>query len=95
MLWLLGHNATASAIGLPVGRPGRLAYNRPMLATLGKWLQIAGLITLPLAMVMQVTGGIRADTGQGFSVSAMLLLMVFGVILFALGRLIEGYAAPR
>lgn len=58
-------------------------------------MQVVGLMTLPLAMVMQVTGGIRADTGQGFSVSAMLLLTVFGVVLFAMGRLIEGYAAPR
>lgn len=66
-----------------------------MLPTLGKWLQVAGLVTLPLAMLMQVTGGIRADTGQGFSVSAMLLLMVFGVGLFTLGRLIEGYSSPR
>jgi hypothetical protein len=66
-----------------------------MLATLGKLLQIAGLVTLPLAMVMQVTGGIRADTGQGFSVSAMLLLTVLGVVLFSMGRLLEGYATPR
>jgi hypothetical protein len=62
--------------------------------TLGKLLQVAGLVTLPLAMMMQVTGGVRAPTGQGFTVSAMLLLMIFGVGLFSLGRLMEGYARP-
>ena len=60
--------------------------------TLGKLLQVAGLVTLPAAMMMQVTGGVRAPTGGGFSVSAMLLLMVFGVIVFTLGRYMEGYA---
>ena len=59
--------------------------------TLGKSLQVAGLVILPFAMVMQVTGGIRAPTG-GFTVSAMLLLMLFGVALFGVGRVLEGYA---
>jgi len=58
--------------------------------TLGKLFQVAGLVLLPAAMVMQVTGGIRAPTG-GATVSAMLLLMVFGVVLFLLGRVLEGY----
>ena len=57
----------------------------------GKLLQVAGLVLLPVSMMMQLTSGIRAPTG-GFSVSVMLLLMVFGVGLFALGRLIEGFA---
>ena len=58
--------------------------------TVGKLLQVAGLVLLPVAMVMQATGGIRARTGV-FTVSAMLLLMVFGVVLFLLGRILEGY----
>ena len=58
--------------------------------TFGKLLQVAGLIILPVAMVMQVTGGIRAPTG-GVTVSAMLVLMVFGVALFLIGRLLEGH----
>ncbi len=62
--------------------------------TFGKLLQVAGLVILPLAMVMQVTGGIRAPTG-GFSVSAMLLLMLFGVLLFSCGRIVEAYGQPR
>lgn len=59
--------------------------------TLGKLLQVAGLVMLPLAMVMQLTAGLRAATGADFSVSAMLLLTVFGATLFLLGRLLEGY----
>jgi uncharacterized protein YggT (Ycf19 family) len=58
--------------------------------TVGKLLQVAGLVLLPVAMVMQVTRGIRAPTG-GVTVSAMLLMMVFGVVLFLLGRVLEGY----
>jgi hypothetical protein len=62
-----------------------------MLRSLGKLMQIVGMAIQPLAMVLQLTSGMRAPTGN-FSVSAMLLLMVFGVGLFGLGRLIEGYA---
>ena len=57
----------------------------------GKLLQVAGLVILPFSMLMQLTGGIRAPTG-GFTVSAMLLLMLFGVALFGVGRILEGYA---
>jgi hypothetical protein len=63
-----------------------------MLRTLGKLLQIAGLVILPVAMVMQLTDGLRAPVG-GFTVSTMLLLMVGGVALFLLGRIVEGYGA--
>lgn len=58
--------------------------------TVGKLLQVAGLVILPAAMVMQLTSGIRAPTGN-VTVSAMLLLMVLGVVLFLLGRIMEGY----
>ena len=58
--------------------------------TFGKLLQVAGLVLLPVSMMMQLTGGVRAPTGGGFTVSAMLLLMVFGVLLFTGGRLLEG-----
>jgi hypothetical protein len=61
-----------------------------MLRSLGRLLQVAGLALLPLAMVMQLTGSLRAPTGN-VSVSVMLLLMVFGVVLFSLGRVLEGY----
>ena len=62
-----------------------------MLYSFGRLLQAAGLAILPLAMVMQLTGGLRAPTGN-VSVSVMLLLMVFGVVLFSLGRVVQGYA---
>ena len=53
--------------------------------TFGKLLQVAGLVLLPVSMMMQLTGGVRAATGGGFTVSAMLLLMVLGVCLFSAG----------
>jgi hypothetical protein len=61
-----------------------------MVRTFGKLLQVLGLVILPAAMVMQLTSQMRAPTGMG-SVSAMLLLMVFGFAVFMLGRVIEGY----
>ena len=64
-----------------------------MIRSLGKAMQVAGLVILPVAMLMQLTGGIRAATGS-FSVSAMLILMVAGVAIFLLGRLVEGYGGP-
>lgn len=55
-------------------------------------MQIAGLVVLPVAMMMQLTTAPRADTGAGFTVSTMLLMMVLGVAVFAIGRVLEGYA---
>ena len=60
--------------------------------TFGKLLQVIGLVVLPASMMMQLTGGVRAPTGGGFTVSAMLIMMVGGVVLFLLGRLLEGHA---
>jgi hypothetical protein len=64
-----------------------------MLRSLGKFMQLAGMIVLPVAMLLQLSSGqgMRAPTGS-FSVSAMLILMVFGIALFVLGRYIEAYA---
>jgi len=61
-----------------------------MVRSLGKLMQLAGLTVLPVAMLMQLTGGLRAPTG-GVSVSVMLLMMVGGVVVFVLGRFVEGY----
>jgi hypothetical protein len=61
-----------------------------MMRSLGKLMQLAGLTVLPVAMLMQLTGGLRAPTG-GVSVSVMLLMMVGGVVVFVLGRFVEGY----
>jgi hypothetical protein len=58
---------------------------------IGKLFQVAGLVILPVAIMMQLTAGVRADTGSGFTVSAMLLMMVGGAAMFWMGRLLEGY----
>jgi hypothetical protein len=62
-----------------------------MLRSLGKLMQLVGLVVLPVAMLLQLSSGMRAQAAS-FSVSAMLLLMVFGAVLFVLGRFVEGYA---
>jgi hypothetical protein len=56
--------------------------------SLGKSLQILGLILLPLACMLEMQFG---SLGRG-TVANMLLMMVAGVIAFVLGRFLEGYA---
>jgi hypothetical protein len=51
---------------------------------LGRLMQMVVFFTLPLAMVMELTGAITL--GQ------MLVAMVGGVCLFLIGRIIEGYS---
>ena len=62
-----------------------------MLRSLGKSLQLAALVILPVAMVIQLTREMRATT-EVTNLSVMLVFLVFGVVLFGLGRMIEGYA---
>ena len=57
---------------------------------LGQFLQVAGLLILPLSMVMQLTDML----GRRIHLSEMVIMLVAGVAAFYLGRLIEGYA-PR
>ena len=57
--------------------------------TLGKMLQIVGLILLPLACLAQLTDGI----GRSYGLSDMILWSAFGVAAFVLGRYLEGFAA--
>ena len=56
--------------------------------TLGKILQIVGLILLPLACLAQLTDGI----GRSYGLSDMILWSAFGVAAFVLGRYLEGFA---
>jgi hypothetical protein len=59
----------------------------------GRILQHVGLILPPLAILLQVL-----PNGLGgqpvLSVGQMLALVLFAILLFYLGRIIEGYARP-
>jgi uncharacterized protein YggT (Ycf19 family) len=66
-------------------------YDRKMLRSFGKFLQLLALIILPVAMVIQLTREMRATT-QVTDLSVMLIFLVFGAVMFILGRIIEGYA---
>lgn len=55
---------------------------------LGRLLQVAGLIVLPLAMALELV----KDFGLPFGLKDMLLMLVFGATLFYVGRMLEGYA---
>ncbi|MCC7085110.1 MAG: hypothetical protein IT427_08890 [Pirellulales bacterium] len=57
------------------------------MAFIGRLLQIAGLILLPISMILQLS--------QRIDVRTMLLLLVMGFAAFYLGRIIEGYSKPR
>ena len=58
-----------------------------MLRQIGKMMQVAALVLLPASMLMQMTAAMRAN-----SVSVMLLLLLFGIALFGVGRVVEGLA---
>jgi hypothetical protein len=55
---------------------------------LGRLLQLVGLTALPLAMFLELSNGL----GRSFHLSEMVVMLVFGVSAFLLGRLIEGYS---
>jgi len=55
---------------------------------IGKLIQLGGLALLPAAIVMEVTGSLNRDGG----VADMLIMMIFGLSAFYLGRFIEGYS---
>jgi hypothetical protein len=57
--------------------------------SVGKTLQLVGLVLLPVAMLLELSGALGRESG----VADMLLMLVFGAAAFALGRFIEGYAA--
>ncbi len=61
-----------------------------MTRTIGKAMQVLALMLLPISMVMQLTAAMRAN-----SLSVMLLMMLFGIALFGVGRVVEGYGSPR
>ena len=59
-----------------------------MARSFGRLLQLIGLITLPVFIVLELTGSLSRDSG----VADLLLAMVFGLALFYVGRIVEGYA---
>ena len=80
----------------PVTRSGELlaqptANTMGGMRTFGRALQWMGLVILPLAMVMELTGGL----GRRFGVSDMVLMLGYGVISFVLGRMLEGLAGRK
>lgn len=60
-----------------------------MMKSLGKGLQVVGMVLLPLACMLEISGG---SIGRSSGLATMLLMMVVGVIAFVLGRFVEGYA---
>ena len=69
---------------------------------IGKWLQLAALGLLPMAIGLQlIFDDPQSNTSElerpgqdvfGFGVDGLLISMVFGVCLFLLGRFIEGFS---
>ena len=58
------------------------------LRSLGRLLQIGGLVLLPVAMLMELSGQLGREDG----VAQLLIMLVAGAAAFGLGRLLEGYA---
>lgn len=58
---------------------------------LGRFLQFAGLIILPLALVLSIVPSGRGDE-KVLSTWQELLALAFGATVFWVGRLLEGYA---
>jgi hypothetical protein len=62
-----------------------------MLSQLGRGMQILGLIVLPAAMFLELNNSL----GRSFGLSQMLIMLVFGMALFMVGRLIEGHSRGK
>jgi|GEM_PF-938998 len=86
MIGCLGACASRAVAG--VERVGARSYDTFMLRQIGKLMQVAALVLLPVSMLMQITAAMRAN-----SVSVMLLMLLFGIALFSVGRLVEGLAS--
>jgi hypothetical protein len=72
---------------------------------MGKLMQISGLIILPAAIVLQLIFD-DPDTNEseleragqdvfGFGVDGLLVAMIFGICVFYLGRIVEGYVVKQ
>ena len=56
--------------------------------SLGKLLQFFALVLLPLAAMLELTGAL----GREKPIADMLLMLLFGIACFGIGRIMEGYA---
>lgn len=63
-------------------------FTMTIMRAFGKLLQVMALILLPLSMFMEMSGGL----GRRFGVSDMVVMLVFGIAAFCVGRFVEGYA---
>ena len=59
-----------------------------MARSFGRFLQLIGLVILPIFIVLELTGLLNRDSG----IADLLLAMGFGLSLFYVGRIVEGYA---
>jgi hypothetical protein len=57
----------------------------------GKALQFAALLILPIAMFLEISNTL----GRNFYLADMLMILIFGMVMFGTGRLFEGYGQPR
>lgn len=60
------------------------------MGALGKFLQVLGLALLPLSIILDLLGG--SDPIRPFGVSQMVLMLGFGMAIFYIGRILEGYS---
>ena len=59
-----------------------------MARSFGRFLQLIGVVILPIFIGLELTGLLNRDSG----IADLLLAMVFGLSLFYVGRIVEGYA---
>ncbi len=57
--------------------------------TVGRLLQFSALVLLPIGVIVELSGGL----GRSFGVADLLVLLMFGIAAFLLGRLLEGLAS--
>ena len=62
-----------------------------MMRSIGRLLQYTGLVTLPVAMALELTNAL----GRRFGISQMVIMLVFGFCAFQLGRYLEGHALSQ
>jgi len=60
------------------------------MGVLGKFLQLLGLALLPLSIILDLFSG--SGPLRAFGVSQMVLMLGFGMAIFYIGRILEGYS---